>query len=81
MSLKRGCSVWNCCIIAFDNANRILAETVDETLCTDLWILVFLILKIRTFYVCGSVLGEVLKLLEQEGVSLSDVAPAPLDTM
>ncbi|NXI35894.1 NARFL factor, partial [Galbula dea] len=30
---------------------------------------------------CVITTGEVLKLLEQEGISLSDVAPAPLDTM
>lgn len=29
----------------------------------------------------NSFLGEVLKMLEEEGVSLSDINPAPLDTM
>ncbi|EMP36896.1 Cytosolic Fe-S cluster assembly factor NARFL [Chelonia mydas] len=32
-------------------------------------------------YTCGSVSGEVLQLLEQKGVSLSDVDSAPLDIM
>ena len=65
----------------FNNANHVLVKIADAVWCTDLWITFSFIPKIRTFYVSGSLLGEVLKLLEQEGVSLSGVDPAPLDTM
>lgn len=30
---------------------------------------------------CGSIAGEVFKLLEEEGVSLSELEPAPLDSV
>lgn len=37
--------------------------------------------KVMSCCESDSLPGEVLKMLEQEGVSLSDLEPAPLDTM
>ncbi|EPY90059.1 cytosolic Fe-S cluster assembly factor NARFL [Camelus ferus] len=42
--------------------------------------LVFLEIQLKSVF-CGFITGEVLKLLEEEGVSLSDLEPAPLDSL